>query len=131
MKYQDNLIGEKFGNLIVLAKIPDKQMEGCSVWKCRCECGNIIEAGRKNLVTGRKKSCGCKRFKHRVTFHCMICDKTEHIETKFATKVYNVICEECATPLKEKYLQKFKQLNSTVLDNDLKQISNQMMEILF
>ena len=110
MRYGENLVGEKFGNLTVLAKVPDKMIEGCTVWKCRCECGKIIEAGRKKLVTGRKKSCGCKRFKHAVTFHCMICGKTETIETKFAHKVYNVICEDCAKPLQERYTKKVEEM---------------------
>ena len=109
MKYPDNLVGERFGNLTVLARVPDKQIEGCSVWKCRCDCGNVIEAGRKKLVTGRKKSCGCKRFKHAITFHCMICGKTETIETKFAHRVYNVICEDCAKPLQERYTKKVEE----------------------
>lgn len=114
MKYGENLVGEKFTNLTVLAKVDDKLVEGCTVWKCRCDCGKVIEVGRKLLVTGRKKSCGCKRFKHRITFHCMICGKTEQIETKFATKDYNVICEDCAKPLQEKYVQKVEEQKADI-----------------
>ena len=116
MKYGENLVGEKFGNLTVIAKVPDKMIEGCTVWKCRCDCGKIIEAGRK-------KSCGCKRFKHAVTFHCMICGKTETIETKFAHKVYNVICEDCAKPLQERYTKKVEEQKADIWSTMMANVS--------
>ena len=102
MKYPENLVGQKFNKLTVIAKVPDKQIEGCSVWKCRCDCGNVIEVGRKVLVVGRKKSCGCTRYKNQVTVHCVKCGKTKHYETKFTSENLNVICEDCLRPIKEK-----------------------------
>ena len=28
-------------------------------WSCMCECGNLLIVGRKGLVSGHTKSCGC------------------------------------------------------------------------
>lgn len=30
-----------------------------AVWKCRCECGNVINVRSSSVVNGHSKSCGC------------------------------------------------------------------------
>lgn len=30
-----------------------------AMWRCRCDCGNIVTTFAMNLNSGRKKSCGC------------------------------------------------------------------------
>ena len=53
-----NLIGQKFGKLLVIEET-NKRINGCVVWKCKCDCGNVIETASKNLRTNQKRSCGC------------------------------------------------------------------------
>lgn len=58
----DDIIGEKFNHLTVLERIGSKKFPkggSVSVYKCRCDCGNIIEATRNDLMYDNKKSCGC------------------------------------------------------------------------
>lgn len=31
-------------------------------WKCKCDCGKIINANLASIISGQKKSCGCLRF---------------------------------------------------------------------
>lgn len=38
-----------------------KRKNGCIVWKCRCDCGNIVEVRGTSLKNGNTKSCGCKK----------------------------------------------------------------------
>jgi hypothetical protein len=45
--------GAKFGKLVVIGHI------GNNLYKCRCECGNEVDAASRNLKRGHKKSCGC------------------------------------------------------------------------
>lgn len=52
-----DLVGKRFGKLTVLSKV-DNSKPG-TFWKCRCDCGNIVEANTSNLNSGGKKSCGC------------------------------------------------------------------------
>lgn len=53
-----NLIGQKFGKLIVIEYIKS------SKWKCLCDCGNIVIVETSNLISGNSTSCGCsKNFK--------------------------------------------------------------------
>lgn len=47
------LLGQQFGRLTVIADLPQQRH------RCRCECGNLKEAGRNHLRSGRMKSCGC------------------------------------------------------------------------
>ena len=62
--YSLDLIGEKFGRLIVVAKAPDKiypkSGKHKSQWYCDCECGtkNKIIVGT-SLTSGSTRSCGC------------------------------------------------------------------------
>ena len=49
----DYIIGKKFGLLT-----PVEKLSG-NVFKCRCDCGNEINATGYRLVEGRTKSCGC------------------------------------------------------------------------
>ena len=53
-----DLIGQKFGHLIVLKKDASK-IGGSAYWICRCDCGNIISVRGNNLKTGNTTSCGC------------------------------------------------------------------------
>lgn len=53
----DDLSGKVFGRLTVLERAENKR--GLVVWKCRCSCGNLINATAHDLKMGLKKSCGC------------------------------------------------------------------------
>ena len=49
----NKLQGKQFTNLLVLNYIGDNN------WKCRCKCGNTINANTLDLMVGKVKSCGC------------------------------------------------------------------------
>ena len=53
-----NLVGKRFGKLLVLNKIRKK---GTVYWHCVCSCKNHTEAITADLVRGHIKSCGCLR----------------------------------------------------------------------
>ena len=60
MKYNvKDLTNKKFGKLTVIEKTDKRQDGGSIVWKCKCDCGNIIEISSKRLTTGMNTSCGC------------------------------------------------------------------------
>lgn len=86
-----DLVGIRYGNLIVIERAPDVVSSGCirRVWKCRCNCGSetLVRAG--SLQSGNSRSCGCLRENR----------KTTHGETK--TKEYRAwagIWQRCHNP---------------------------------
>jgi len=52
-----NLVGERFGRLVVTASTESKHNR--SRWVCQCDCGEACIATGKTLREGKKKSCGC------------------------------------------------------------------------
>ena len=59
MREYPNLIGKRFGKLIVVAQAESKS--GQRRWMCQCDCGgtNIVTTG--NLNSGHTTNCGCKK----------------------------------------------------------------------
>ena len=51
------MIGQKFGSLTVLDKLPPKEKRGHSRWLCRCDCGREIVVDNSNL----RKQTKCKQ----------------------------------------------------------------------
>jgi hypothetical protein len=52
-----DLTGKRFGRLIVLKMTLNRNKRGI-LWECQCDCGNIKEICRADLLT-KTKSCGC------------------------------------------------------------------------
>lgn len=60
MKYnKKDLTGQKFGKLLVLEETNKRADNGSIVWKCKCDCGNIVEVSSKRLINNLNVSCGC------------------------------------------------------------------------
>lgn len=55
------LIGKKFGKLTVLSH-EGKNNRGKYLWKCQCDCGNVVVVTGTLLRIGQCKSCGCTRM---------------------------------------------------------------------
>lgn len=58
---KQNLEGKVFGQPTVLFVLKDEKNN--TKGHCRCDCGNECEITQKDLVTGRKQSCGCVKRK--------------------------------------------------------------------
>ena len=53
-----NLEGQTFGELTVIERAETK---GRTKWTCRCSCGTVKDINEYDLISGKSKSCGCKR----------------------------------------------------------------------
>lgn len=80
-----NLIGQRFGSLVVLA-MAGRGEKGI-YWKCRCDCGNTREHPTSRLRTTR--SCGCLVVKVNTTHG--------HSKTK-EYRIWAGIKTRCGTP---------------------------------
>jgi hypothetical protein len=54
-----DLTGQRFGRLNVIKLEPFRSKSGRAIWKCLCDCGNIVDVNSTNLRSGNTKSCGC------------------------------------------------------------------------
>lgn len=54
---KDNLLGQRFGKLVVIDEAEDK--DGRSRWRCQCDCGNKVIVPANRLKQGGARSCGC------------------------------------------------------------------------
>lgn len=57
----DNLIGQRFGKLVVIDRILDTTRPNLKRYtnKCQCDCGGITFTYTENLTKGAVQSCGC------------------------------------------------------------------------
>lgn len=55
-----NLVGQRFGKLLVIEETKERQYEKV-VWKCQCDCGNIVYLNTTRLRQGNDISCGCQK----------------------------------------------------------------------
>lgn len=58
MKLRD--IGKKYGSLEVIEVVRDYEKKR-TYYICRCECGREVKVLKDNVVSGRSKSCGCRK----------------------------------------------------------------------
>ena len=54
-----NLLGRKFGKLLVVKELTERNNWGSIMWRCKCDCGNETIVNGVSLRNGDIKSCGC------------------------------------------------------------------------
>ena len=47
-----NIVGQRFGKLVVLELLPDSTKEKRRQYLCKCDCGNYTIVNSTNLLTG-------------------------------------------------------------------------------
>lgn len=53
--------GKRYGKLLAIEKTDKRDASGAIVWRCRCDCGNIVDVSGTALR--KQKSCGCQSVK--------------------------------------------------------------------
>ena len=60
MREYENLIGQRFGKLVVQELLPSNE-KGHRRWNCLCDCGQMHIVTTGNLKSGHVTNCGCVR----------------------------------------------------------------------
>lgn len=55
----NNFIGQRFGKVLVLEDLNKTTQDARKLYKCQCDCGNIIELDSHYLTQSTMPSCGC------------------------------------------------------------------------
>ena len=78
-----DLVGQKFNKLLVLEETQERASDGCVVWKCQCECGNITYVNSNSLKSGTIISCGCVRSKGEKKLNSILFENNVRYKTQF------------------------------------------------
>ena len=57
-----DLIGKRFGKLVVKKQLKERGNRGQIKWECVCDCGNKHITTGECIRSGKSKSCGCNRL---------------------------------------------------------------------
>lgn len=82
VKEVSEMIGKKFGRLTILEECEERDKYHYKVYKCKCDCGNIIYVNSNKLKSGNTKSCGCLKIE-KLTKH-------EKCNTRLYSIYYNI-----------------------------------------
>lgn len=75
-----DLLGQRFGRLIVIERLDSVNYK--VQWLCKCDCGKYTVAKTNLLTSGKTKSCGCFRKEMGHSQHCK--------HGKRHTRLYNI-----------------------------------------
>lgn len=53
-----DLVGQRFGRLVVVKDSLKRSTNGSVIWLCKCDCGNEINVNSRTLLLGESQSCG-------------------------------------------------------------------------
>lgn len=57
MSLKVNLLGQRFGRLVVTAPAPSRRSR--AYWLCACDCGQVCTVKGNSLLSSHSHSCGC------------------------------------------------------------------------
>lgn len=55
-----SLTGRRFGKLVVIELLVERDKHGNVRWECRCDCGARSQVTSNRLLCGKANSCGCR-----------------------------------------------------------------------
>lgn len=105
---ETEMIGRRFGRLIVTSRVRDES--GRALWACQCDCGNTTYATTGHLNAGTKRSCGCMRREQQKDLTGMrfgrliVLEKTDQKNPKTRCVLWRCRCDcgkECLKPTNE------------------------------
>jgi hypothetical protein len=57
--YRIDMLGQRVGRLLVIEYAGSSPTSQGALWKCRCDCGNVVVRKGAYLRTAGTRSCGC------------------------------------------------------------------------
>lgn len=101
--YINDLTGQRFGRLTVIeyaGKRVSQSGKASTMWKCKCDCGNIKDVRQGSLRRGTTQSCGCLHKEKVANMH-----RTHGLSTenKRLYKVWKEMRYRCSDPNNASY----------------------------
>lgn len=99
-----------FGDLKVIGKAENQRKNGGVWWTCQCSCGKFVDYPATLLVTGKRKSCGCKTNKKtnvkdisNQVFNSITALYPTEKRDKKGNVIWHCVCNDCGTQLDLSY----------------------------
>lgn len=84
-----DLLGHRFGKLLVVSKCDELDKTQSVMWLCKCECGSLKKISAMKLRHGGIKSCGCSQY-----------DRTHGLTNTLTYETWSAMKQRCSS---EKY----------------------------
>lgn len=87
-----DIVGKRYGRLVVLRRGPARPNSRCVIWECRCDCGTFCALPGNYLKSGTQ-SCGC--------LHREITSQRQRTHGRCNTTEYQIWCsmiQRCRNP---------------------------------
>lgn len=91
-----NLIGKRYGRLLVIEKADS--LNGHTRWLCKCDCGKECVVHKSSLLSGNTRSCGCYKTENAKMLYSGARQKDKHLYA-----VWNGIKQRCTNPNNNSY----------------------------
>ena len=91
------MIGKKFGKLEVLERVANDK-HGCTVWSCKCDCGDVVEVKGASLRVAKNPTQSCRKcayisMRKRVIRKCFYCGKPVEVGFSISEKYDKSFCQ--------------------------------------
>jgi len=90
-----DILGLRFGRLIVLKLSKNQKIGYGAAWICKCDCGNIKEINGKHLRSGLTKSCGCWQKEVMLSINLIHGFKITDVEKDYRYSTYRGMIKRC------------------------------------
>jgi hypothetical protein len=103
-----DLTGQRFGKLVVIERLFERNGYLSAIWVCKCDCGNTSRVLMHNLRSGKTKSCGCAMKAFSESFFENrgkggLSRKTHGLTFSREYRIWNGIKTRCYNEKREKY----------------------------
>ena len=85
-----NELNNKYGKLTVISF--DKIDNHTAIWKCKCDCGNIISVSGSHLRSGHTTSCGCIKSVGEMKINQILTSNKINYSTQYTVKIDSSYC---------------------------------------
>ena len=86
-----NLVGKKFGKLLVVEQLQESNRFNRRIYKCKCDCGNEVIAVGSHLSDGRTLSCGCLRSQYNAYISILLTNMKLTYVPEYVVKINGVV----------------------------------------
>jgi len=91
-----NLVGKRYGRLVVIEKADS--LKGHARWRCKCDCGKECVVHGSSLRSGNTKSCGCYKTENARKLYSTVRQNDKRLYA-----VWNGIKQRCINPNNKSY----------------------------